>query len=43
MKKKKCDGEGNEEAQPSKRYKDSIRDSAINKEDISLPDHLPVT
>ena len=30
MKKRKHDKEGNEEAQPSKRYKDSTQNSAIN-------------
>ena len=43
MKKRKFDKEGNEEAQPSKRYKDSIQNSAINVEEMSTPDDLPAT
>ena len=43
MKKRKHDKEGNEESQPSKRYKDSIQNSAINVEEMSTPDDLPAS
>ena len=41
MTKRKYDKEGNEEAQASKRYKDSIQNSIINVEEMSTLDDLP--